>query len=351
MESTDKLRAFMRDAQANGIKLSPPTLGKSDWEFSVSSDKEILLGLGCIKGLGKAVAPHLRGIDVDPDNESLMELLIRLPKEVTRQNVLKSLVKAGLLDDFKIDRGVIVAALPNITKQLQRYRKKIETKGEASTPKMDLEGLEPWSEHELLKGEKEVFSFYLSGHPLKGKKALTYALGAVPIKNLLSSTYTRKIEAIGVITDLSVRGVKTGKNAGRKYARFILEDESSEIVCMMFTHLYPKFDELLKQAEEESIPVLIKGKVDTANKEPQLVLSDMKVLSKCRANKDSIRIPIEPRTDMNELKKVLELHPGESIVSIEISDESGKNLVIRTHLSIDPTEKFVENLGNILYDS
>ena len=290
-------------------------------------------------------------IDVDPDNESLMELLIRLPKEVTRQNVLKSLVKAGLLDDFKIDRGVIVAALPNITKQLQRYRKKIETKGEASTPKMDLEGLEPWSEHELLKGEKEVFSFYLSGHPLKGKKALTYALGAVPIKNLLSSTYTRKIEAIGVITDLSVRGVKTGKNAGRKYARFILEDESSEIVCMMFTHLYPKFDELLKQAEEESIPVLIKGKVDTANKEPQLVLSGMKVLSKCRANKDSIRIPIEPRTDMNELKKVLELHPGESIVSIEISDESGKNLVIRTHLSIDPTEKFVENLGNILYDS
>ena len=59
------MRAFITDAKDHNIKLLPPLLGVSNWDFDVHSNDSIILGLGMIKGLGKAIGPHLENLNVN----------------------------------------------------------------------------------------------------------------------------------------------------------------------------------------------------------------------------------------------------------------------------------------------
>ena len=348
MGRDDKMRAFITDAKAHNIELLPPQLGVSKWDFEVKSKDSIVLGLGMIKGLGKAIAPHLQNIDVG-NYSNIMELLVNLPKEPTKQSVLKPLTSSGALDYFNIDRGQLYAAIPSIAKKLQAYRRKIDQGKEAKIPEINFDSFEKWDINELLKAEKNTLSFFLSGHPLQGKSSLAISMGAMPIRNALELKQEANVALLGVVTNVTVKGVKSGKNAGKKYARVLIEDEYAEIVCMVFTHLYNKVIEKIKYAEDISEPVLMIGRVSTENKEPQLVVKQMYPLSKAPNRNETIRIPVTSNTDFSTLSTLINSNEGDKLVVLEMTQRDSKPIIIRTNKLVNPTEIFLSNLQDIIY--
>ena len=209
--------------------------------------------------------------------------------------------------------------------------------------------IEKWDINELLKAEKNTLSFYLSGHPLQGKGSLAISMGAMPIRNALELKQEANVALLGVVTNITVKGVKSGKNAGKKYARVLIEDEYAEIVCMVFTHLYNKVIEKIKYAEDISEPVLMIGRVSTENKEPQLVVKQMYPLSKAPNRNETIRIPVTSNTDFSTLSTLINSNEGDKLVVLEMTQRDSKPIIIRTNKLVNPTEIFLSNLQDIIY--
>lgn len=53
MDQSDKMKALLDDARANGIEILPPDINLSDWFFTAPDEKHIRFGLGGVKGLGR----------------------------------------------------------------------------------------------------------------------------------------------------------------------------------------------------------------------------------------------------------------------------------------------------------
>jgi DNA polymerase-3 subunit alpha len=100
MDKREKVVAYVQDARRMGIKIRPPCVNKGSVNFSVDG-KDIVFGLGAIKGIGQGVAEAL----VQARREGgpfrdLYDLCERVDAHQVMKSTLELLIKAGACSEF-----------------------------------------------------------------------------------------------------------------------------------------------------------------------------------------------------------------------------------------------------------
>ncbi|EKD42269.1 MAG: hypothetical protein ACD_73C00233G0001, partial [uncultured bacterium] len=96
MNDTDRVLYYKQDMEAHGIKLLPPDVNESYWDFSVINDNEIRFGMGAIKNVGEGAVESI----VEARNkigrfESFFHFSNHVDFKRINRRVVESLIKAG----------------------------------------------------------------------------------------------------------------------------------------------------------------------------------------------------------------------------------------------------------------
>ncbi|MCB1757298.1 MAG: DNA polymerase III subunit alpha, partial [Gammaproteobacteria bacterium] len=180
MDNTDKVVILIDDCAVNAIDVVPPDINTSQIRFSVDEQRRILYGLGAIKGVGEsALNSILQERDKAGCFSSLDDLCRRIDSGKVNKRVMESLIKAGALDCFGVNRASLMARLPEALKaaeQIQRDRQAGQNDlfGMAQPEDEVVQDESPamgnlvpeWPESVRLGFEKDALGLYLTGHPI-----------------------------------------------------------------------------------------------------------------------------------------------------------------------------------------
>ena len=159
-----------------GLKVAPPDINVGKHHFSVNDQGEIVYGIGAIKGVGEGPIEAL----VTARNEGgifkdLFDLCARVDLKKINRRTFESLIMSGAFDKLGPHRAALSKNLEDALKASDQHAKDeamgqtdmfgvlTETHEEvenayANTP--------PYSEKQILDGERETLGLYLSSHPV-----------------------------------------------------------------------------------------------------------------------------------------------------------------------------------------
>ena len=116
LTNTSKLREFVEELRRLKIKIVKPSINDCFPEFRAINDK-IYYGLGAIKNVGfEAVANIIK--EKLMENSILEDFMSRVNSKDVNKLQLEGLTKAGVFDEFNLDRNKIINSIPKILKQL-----------------------------------------------------------------------------------------------------------------------------------------------------------------------------------------------------------------------------------------
>ena len=180
---SSKIVRYMSECRRMGIKVLPPDINESHSGFTEAGDN-IRFGLTAVKNVSANAVSAIVDERRRRDNfDSLADFCLRVDSSVVNRRTIESLIMVGAFDSLDEHRAKLLGNLENIIKSVRGAKKDMERgqlnlfagkekeNGERSevgiNVEIQLEDFDQWSEEEILKHEKELLGFYLSGHPLE----------------------------------------------------------------------------------------------------------------------------------------------------------------------------------------
>ncbi|MDX8410565.1 MAG: DNA polymerase III subunit alpha [Mariprofundaceae bacterium] len=276
MGNSDKVTMLVRDCQSMDLRMLPPDINASDWEF-IPEGEVIRFGLGAIKGVGEAAIREVVVARADGGHFDNMDgFLLRVSAKSLNKRMLEALIKAGALDGLIPHRHAGLVCLGATLERASRKRKEKEAgqsalfgANEIEVDQSAMADIEVWGLGDMLKHEREVLGFYLTGHPLEeylGKvSGLTDGhLGQLPEWR----------EGMQVILAVSAGQIRI-HHGGRGTMAFVrIEDLHGGAELVFFSRLYERVAAYL-QADEA---LLVAATVDRSRDEPTLRAEDVMLL-------------------------------------------------------------------------
>ncbi|MDP0490299.1 MAG: DNA polymerase III subunit alpha [Verrucomicrobiota bacterium JB023] len=349
INNTDKIGVFVAECHRMGIEILPPNLNRSRLRFApedADGRKAIRYGLAAIKNVGEAAMEKaIREREEKGDFSSLDDFTNRLDSRVVNKRILENLVKAGALDWTGETRAGMFARLEKVVASAtsaQRDRAAgqgalfdtMDFVGSTPEPEAEAAAVEEWPKEERLEQEKELLGFYVTGHPLDKFRGVIDAekycrLGLIDELEL-GDRRTRYLFA-GMLRSVEHRTTK----AGKPFGILTLEDftGSREIVVWSESYTPAKEAGLLEAGTVVRLKASIS--IDDRTEQRRLSGSDIKpIKSKAPARKGkgpvelSLRVATNCRQDLEQIRKVLTLHPGKTPVLVHVSNGAGKRATV-----------------------
>ena len=280
IENADKLAFLIRACKDMGIKILPPDVNSSGISFSVDN-QTIRFGLGAIKGVGESVASKIiNSRNADGPFETFLDFCERCGSEINSR-MLECLTKAGALDSLKLRRSQILAiAEPMVAFAVQQAKDKAAGQGslfdmfeeEDEACSVPIPDIPEFDFEDILKSEKELLGFYVSGHPLDREAVLVESYSTSPIRELNNLQDGDPVRYAGMLASYDCRFSKT---SGKPFAILNLEDMDSSCEGMCYERTITK----IKEAEvctDAGSSVIIEGTVSKRDEsEAPRILVDM----------------------------------------------------------------------------
>jgi DNA polymerase-3 subunit alpha len=287
---TEKVAETIAECKRIGIPVLPPDVNESFSQFTVikgdPSDVSpprpsyrIRFGLVTIKNFGQGISTAI--IDERKKNgtfTSLANFLDRVKDKNLNKKSLESLIKAGAMDCFGEDRGVMLANLDLILD----YNKENSSKhadqdslfggmtDTSSVPTLKLIQVPAAEMRDKLAWEKELLGLYISGHPLERYREVITKNG-MDIKKAFETIKEGATTIFaGIITE--VRAIQTKKNETMAFVT--IQDFSGSAEAVVFPRIYKEFQALI-------VPdrcVAVKANVNTRNGEKGFIIERVKGL-------------------------------------------------------------------------
>ena len=239
----------------------------------------IRFGLVTIKNFGQGISTAI--IDERKRGgkfKSLADFLDRVKDKNLNKKSLESLIKAGAMDCFSEDRGVMLAnmdLLLDYNKQSSDTHKDQNSlfgmMADASTvPTLRLNPAEPAEMRDKLTWEKELLGLYVSGHPLeKYRDSITKK--DMDIKRALETKKDKDSVVLAVIIN-EVRLIQTKKNETMAFVT--ISDFSGSADAVVFPRTYSESKAFI----DIDKCLAIKATINTRNGEKSFVIERMKAL-------------------------------------------------------------------------
>jgi DNA polymerase-3 subunit alpha len=342
----DILVQHIDDAKRIGVRVLPPNVNTDDVTFDVQNG-QILFGLTAIKGIGRSAALQIvRARREGGPFRDIYEFCERIDHRIVSRAGLERLIKAGACDSLGGHRAALMAALPRALQsagELQNDRRHGQmnffdaidgdsaagtSTGPAATALPDVP---EWSDSEKLKNEKEALDFYITSHPLAQYEDVIGRFSSCSIDQVANLGINQEVIIGGMMTVVRYLHTKRARNGNTRYARFRLEDFTGNIECVCWPDDFLRYKDNIR---EDHI-CFVRGMVERTREEPGLIIT--RVLSIEQAERELSR-GLVVRLDLadhmpdqiNAVAGVLRRTPGSCPVYLQIVDQSGKRLMLKT---------------------
>jgi len=391
----DKIAQYISECEKMGLKVTPPSVNKSFTDFAVVRETgEIVFGLNVIKNVGRKVSDMI--VDerkANGDYVDLVDFVKRAGRDVINRKTLESLVLGGALDDLE-DRKVLIESLDGILAFASDYYRRLDSTqeelfGEAEVGGSDeikLAVTEMATDQERLAWEREYLGTFVSHHPLKdimskleGKVRQIGQLSSVDdnvsakiagIVTRVQQVLTKQGEPMLFVTLQDLSGTaevvvfpkvldktkdmwirdKVLAVSGKVNIKETAENQGDEIVVVT----EPKLLAVTAiEANDASISQIEQMGRDGAVRDgfaPMQVSSNATSPKRFEYIKDVlfIRLPHDfTNGKLGDLKKVLDQHPGEFSVVLELFSR-GRWQTVKTGAKSSRSENLEKELSNIL---
>ena len=297
-QNTDKLAFYLAECRDMGVTVLAPDINVSDLQFTVegaaglNGGRGVRFGLAAIKNVGEgAILSMLASRKANGAIRALEVFCEHVDLRLVNKRVVEGLVKAGALDSLhasdanwathRRQRGgpgsmrhrsrprPRAAAARSIREQGQRGCSAVDAGGDDDELPA-LAAAPPWSEEEMLRGEKEALGLYLSGHPLERHAEGLKAAGALTSATLATVQSGGDGTMAGIVSGCRI--VKTRK--GERMAVFMLEDQVGSIEVVVYPEPYKQFASFI----ENDRMVVVSGRVEVDEERAKMRASEVKDL-------------------------------------------------------------------------
>lgn len=394
LDNTDKIVGYVRDCKRMKIKILPPCVNHSRFEFSIPTDHVIQFGLGAIKGLGSGIINMIvEEREKNGEYNTVPEFIARLDPRKLNKKVMESLIKSGAFDAIATNRAELLANsdswLRTIAKEIERNEATgydlfgsfangtIQSKSQPITtvtinfPKnskkrfefcptllptiiisekcfkqvvnyllsVQLKKTKPWNYHEQLSNEFSTLGFYMSGHPadllrtdIKELTEVTLDQAALYLEPDNVPDYKRKsIKAAGIVTMLLEKKNKDGNT----FLVLKIEDGYGELEVTLFNKQFLALTEPIKLNEAVLLECKLKKGIEEGSVKG--IVQSIERISNKRIELVK-RIILKTEEDFlktpNNLKileQILKENPGKTPLFMNIAVYE-KNLLIKAKL-------------------
>ncbi|MCH3914679.1 MAG: DNA polymerase III subunit alpha [Acidaminococcaceae bacterium] len=276
----DKVSWYINICRSADIKVLAPDVNTSEAGFAVDGDS-IRFGMGGIKSVGDAAVDCIIAErDEHGPYKDFMDFTQRIDTSKVNKRVVENLIKCGAMDCFGNKRSQLLAIMDNALdvasqKQKDKISGQIDLFGEEEFATVNdpvIPNIPELPKSELLRLEKELIGFYVTGHPLdEFRSALKKFTGL----NQLTEFNFRDGENVTVGGIISENKIRTTKN-GDRMANFILEDFSGTINCIAFPRCFSSYGGEIIQ---DNI-VKIRGVVKLDEEVPRIFANSVEKLGK-----------------------------------------------------------------------
>lgn len=267
MEDTDKIKILVEDSiDVCGLTILPPDVNESQFRFTPEGPprsvtgkqvKNIRYGLGGVKGAGQgAIEAIIAARNEGGKFKDLFDFCLRVDRKQINRRTIESLIRAGAMDCFGVDRAVLLASVG--------FAMEAAGQAAAAANQVSLFGGDdsdlvappeyvkatPWTDRQKLSEEKTALGYYLSGHMFDSYQAEVRRFAKTKLKDLEPSRDPRML--CGVIT-----GVRTQLTQRGKILIVTLDDKTSVVEVTIYNELFEANKNIFREDEF----LLVVGKV------------------------------------------------------------------------------------------
>jgi len=237
IQNEKKALQYLQEATRFGIKILPADINKSGPAYVVEN-KNIRIGLGAIKSVGKITIEHIMALRTEQPFVNLADFLTRTEGKIVNVAVLDQLTNGYAFSTFSKNQKAIHMYLKN-------YDKARNIHGQTIPIAQNIDANEPdYTLVERRELEQKAYGFTIFAHPLLHYPRNQYSLSRPP-KNYLS--YIVYVERIHEIT--------TKKGAKMAFATMSDMQEATEVV--IFPYAYEKYSLFLREKSVVRITVQV----------------------------------------------------------------------------------------------
>ncbi|OIP98714.1 MAG: DNA polymerase III subunit alpha [Zetaproteobacteria bacterium CG2_30_46_52] len=279
MGSDEKVAGLVADCRSMGLDIIAPHINHSDWEFMPRDAKGILFGLGAIKGVGEAAIREIvKARKSGGEFASFEDLIMRIPKGVLNKRIADAMMKAGAFSGLVPH---IHAGLEGLNAALDVVNQRRKQKNDRQSALFSAEDvadnepalfpdISPWTQGECLQAEREVFGFFLTGHPLEEHLSHVRQLGDCHLGELDSKDNDATVIVPAFVS--AFREYRTKRGATMAFVQ--IDDLYGSCELIVFAKTYEACREIL-QADK---PILVAARVDASKDKPSLVAEHVVLL-------------------------------------------------------------------------
>jgi len=367
----DMLVDHIADARKLGIEVLPPDVNRGMADFDVLNNR-IIFGLTAIKGLGRGAAEEIvRARTEGGKFKDFFDFCERIDRRIVQKAAVEKMVMAGAFDTF----GKRAAHFATVAKAYQAADERASDRRRGQKSFLDLfesedddggtntsqgsayglSDVAEWPETEKLKFEKEALDFYMSSHPLAQYDEQLRRFRTSEARDMAKAKNGTEGRLAGMITNLEVRTANKGRNAGRKYATFRIEDFTGSVRCIMWSDEYARFQSLVTADAVH----LFEGTLNLAPERAEPDFQVKKVMTIDEAKSEftkSMLIKLAYSDDEANLRKldavslVLKRYRGTCPVYLSIRDANGRQVQLKLNeeFRVNPGLLKIEELEMLL---
>lgn len=255
MNNTDNVHVFYEDCLVNGVEVLGPDINRSEFRFKPLDEKQVLYGLGAIKGTGwSAIEVILAARESGGPFKDLFDFCLRLDLRKVNRRVIESLIRAGAFDKLEPNRAALLAGVGlaiDAAEQSGASAGQNSLFGDVGdSSQHSLPKVTAWSEQEKLQEEKAALGFYFSGHPYLAYRAELAAFVRTRLAELKPQDQPQLLAGVVV-------GIRTRMTSRGKMAFVTIDDASAQLEVAVGNELFMASAALLKEDQL----LFVEGKV------------------------------------------------------------------------------------------
>jgi len=350
--NSHKIVKYVTDFSKYGIKLLPPDVNKSSGYFDAEGNN-VRFALSALKNVGMNFPKNIVSErKKNGDFKSFEDFVQRMSGQDMNKRCMEVLIKAGAFDSIFPNRRVLLLNYEQMIDAVQKdsFGKSEEQFSFFSSDEflpavktLSVNEAEDFSFLEKLSFENELAGMYLSGHPLNEYllSAVVFSDNEVYAVNDNHVADGEKVNICGVISNVSTKRTKRGLFI----CTMRFSDLYDTVELTAFENTYVKFSNILKEGNV----VCVTAQVKKHNDDIGLMLIGAFEAAKVTLPQNStLYIKVSENSEVDEVKKILDLHKGKTPVCIYVEDNATVLKSDKEHginLNSRLMNKLVENFG------